>query len=76
MSEGKLLITIKELAALLSVSKSLLYQWDSSGKLGPIGSRPSGGRGRRLFDPEEIQAWVKAGCPARCEWLRQRGSGS
>lgn len=64
-SEAKsLLLSATETAELLGISRSTLYQFDASGKV------PSPIRlgGRTLWRREELEQWVKAGCPGRERW--------
>src|SRR5688500_2863251 len=57
-------------AAMLGVSRSFLYgQW-SAAKM-PMGTLLGG---KRLFYVREIEAWVKAGMPARSEWESRRAA--
>jgi len=66
------LISISEAAKRLGLSTSSFYQGLSSGRIGPMGVKIGK---RRLFDPEELRAWVKAGCPPRRQWMNLRGKG-
>ncbi len=53
----------------LGIGKSLLYQMDSDGRLGPKKIR----FGRRsLLDTEEIADWVRAGTPCRDVWQKMK----
>jgi len=61
-----LLIDTGEVARMLGIGLSCLYSMDRSGELGPMGLHL---RRRRLWPVEEIQAWVRAGCPRREVWM-------
>lgn len=62
----KQLVTTKDLAAMLSVSKPTIHRMIASGKLGPRPLR-LGGRAVRWRE-SEIIAWIRAGCPGRAQW--------
>jgi len=70
-----LLLDAKSLAAVLSVSRTTVYQMNNTGELGPMPIR----FGRRtLWRYGEIAAWVRAGCPRREVWAKmaqERGFG-
>jgi len=64
IKENKLLISAKESAGFLGISRSLFYELNVEGRVpAPIrlGKRV---RGRR----DELIAWVEADCPNRLEW--------
>ena len=61
----KLLLSAREAASSLGISRSSFYSLLSSGRIGPMGIRLGG---RVLFCRAELEAWVAAGCPARCKW--------
>ena len=67
--QTKLLITAIEAAEALSISRTKLYEGVSSGVIGPQGIKIGG---KRLFDPNELAAGVKAGCPPRVHWIKQK----
>jgi hypothetical protein len=60
-----LLFDSKMAARLIGVGLSTFYAMDRSGELGPQGVHL---RRRRLWPPEELAAWVRAGCPRREIW--------
>jgi len=64
-----LLWSVKQTAEALSMSRSKLYEGISSGALGPAGVKIGG---KRYFDPAEVRAWVRAGCPSRRVWLSRK----
>ena len=66
--DSKLLLSASELGALLGVNKSTVWSWHSSGKI-PLPVRIGG---TTRWRAEEIQGWVKAGCPARQRWQQIR----
>lgn len=61
----KLLINASDAAKILGVGRSLFYEMNSSGRLGPtsvvLGSK-------NLWSVDELREWVRAGCPARETW--------
>lgn len=61
-----LLVGTDEAARLLSMSRRSFERIDSNGKLGPLPVRILGGR--PLWGVEELQTWVRAGCPTRAQW--------
>jgi len=71
-SDIYLLISAEEAAKRLGLSVSSFYQSLSAGRIGPMGVKIGK---RRLFDPEELAAWVKSGCPCRRQWMTLRGNG-
>ena len=59
-----LLVRAQDAAALCSTSARTWRAWDVAGKI-PAPIRI----GRRVFwRPDELQAWVAAGCPDRVTW--------
>ena len=52
-------LSIGEVATLLGVTRATLYRWMA---LGLPSHQPGGPNGRRLFDTDEVQAWVKSRC--------------
>jgi len=65
----KLLLKSKDAAAMLDISRTLLYQLTVTGEIGP---RPYKLGRCSLWDPQELKAWVASGCPSREAWLRMR----
>jgi len=65
-ANSPLLVDFKTVAGLIGVGVSTFYAMDRSGELGPQGIRL---RRRRLWAPEELAAWVRAGCPRREKWV-------
>ena len=64
-----LLMVAEDAARLLSVGKTHLYAMHNSGRLGPCPIR----LGRKtLWSREELQEWVRHGCPSREKWLAQK----
>jgi predicted DNA-binding transcriptional regulator AlpA len=63
-----LLLRAAQAAALCSMSVRTWWAWDAAGKI------PSAIRiGRSAFwRPEELAAWVAAGCPDRATWNAMR----
>lgn len=51
----------------LGVSRATLYRWVAAGL---PSYQPGGPNGRRLFDLEEVQTWVRSRCsdPAADRW--------
>jgi len=64
-----LLVSVSDVASMLGVSKALLYQMISDGRFGLMGIRF--GR-KRLFPVEELKSWVRAGCPKREKWMKEK----
>ena len=64
MDKNKLLLDAKEAAALCNVSQATWY------RLHIIGKTPEPVKlGRRsLWVRDELEAWVRAGCPKREKW--------
>lgn len=63
--EDILLISAKEVARRLGLSERTVWRLNSAGKLPkPVSV---GGKTKR-WRPEEIAAWVAAGCPTRIAW--------
>lgn len=62
----KLLVSTKEAAELLGISRSLFYSMVSTGRLGP---KPIKFNSKRLWSVEELAYWVDIGCPTRERWL-------
>jgi predicted DNA-binding transcriptional regulator AlpA len=59
-----LLLTAADSAALCNVSLRTWWAWDAAGKI-PRAIRI----GHKVFwRPEELKAWVAAGCPERAMW--------
>lgn len=56
----------KQGARLFSVSLATWDRWDSSGLLGPVGTKKAG---RKLWLLSELREWGEAGMPCRKEWL-------
>ena len=52
--------TVQEVADLLQVQPVTIYRWLKLED--PIPSHQVRPRGRRLFDPTEVQAWVRSRC--------------
>ena len=65
------LIAPAEAASMLGIGKSLFYQMASSGELGPMPIQLSS---KRLYRVEELQEWVRQGCPPRCKWCEEKGT--
>lgn len=68
-ASNPLLIDAKQVAELLGIGRSLLYEMQSAGRLGPMPIRL--GRAVR-WRKEEIESWVAEGCPSRTRWLASR----
>jgi excisionase family DNA binding protein len=60
-----LLLSAEDSAELLGIGRTLFYSMHSSGRLGPMPVK----LGRRvLWNRKELEAWVRAKCPARKIW--------
>jgi len=66
----KVLIDAAGAAKMLDISRTLLYQLISNGRLGPRPIR-LGPRCTR-FVVEELKRWAKSGCPSREQWLQMK----
>ena len=53
-------LTVKQVAELLHVTEQTIYRWLKQPD--PIPSHQMAVRGRRLFDPVEVQEWVRFRC--------------
>lgn len=53
-------LTVKQVAELLHVTEQTIYRWLKQPD--PIPSHQVAVRGRRLFDPDEVQRWVRFRC--------------
>ena len=63
------LLNVKDLAALLRVGRTKVWQLDKTGRLGPQKIKlGSCARWRR----DEVVAWIDAGMPPRREWVELR----
>jgi predicted DNA-binding transcriptional regulator AlpA len=60
-----LLVEMRMIARLLSISIATAWRWDSSGQLGPRGFKMGG---KRLWRLSELREWVQSGMPPRKEW--------
>jgi predicted DNA-binding transcriptional regulator AlpA len=60
-----LLVEMRTVAQLLSISVATGWRWDSSGQLGPRGYKRGG---KKLWQLSELREWVAAGMPHRREW--------
>jgi len=67
--EAPLLLNVKHAAALLGVSPNHFRKMGDTGRLGPLPVRL--GRAVR-WRREELEEWVKTGCPPRARWLAQK----
>ena len=69
MSREQLLISATEAADILGIGRSLFYELQQSGRLGPMAVR----LGKRcLWNRSELARWVEAGCPGRERWQLER----
>ncbi len=68
---NRLLVNTAETAKLLSMSRSGLYEFISTGRFGVLPVRFGS---RRLYSVKELTDYVSAGCPARDVWQRQKGN--
>jgi excisionase family DNA binding protein len=63
-----LLLSAKDAAELLGIGKTLFYSMNSSGRLGPLPVRLGK---RSLWRQNELEEWVRAGCPHRNIWKQR-----
>lgn len=67
-ANNKILLSITDLAALLSLSERKIYTLDTTGLL-PI---PLQVGSRKLWRRKEIEAWIDAGMPPRSKWEKTK----
>lgn len=60
------LLTARQVAGLLQVQRETVSRWLAAGRL-PAPLNLAGGRYLR-WRREDIEAWVRAGCPSRKDW--------
>lgn len=65
------LLDITQVCQLLNMSRAEFYRLDQSGKFAPLST---GLCRKRLYVREEIENWIRAGCPHRKQWQSMRGS--
>ena len=65
-------VNAAQAAKILGISRTLLYQMNSSGRLGPMPIKLSSRCTR--WSVNELVQWVDAGCPARRQWLSSEKS--
>ena len=66
-----LLVDAVGAAELISVGKTLFYEMDASGRLGP---KPIKFNSKKLYSVKELREWVFHKCPARERWIEiQKG---
>ena len=71
-SGESLLVSADEGARLVGVGRTHFWAMHSSGRLGPLPVK----LGRRtLWRRDELEAWVKRGCPGRVKWLAMAEAG-
>ena len=63
------LLSIEQTCQLLNISRAEFYRLDASGKFAPLST---GLCRKRLYVKEEIESWIRAGCPHRKNWQIQR----
>lgn len=68
MNLKPLMISFDTAAELLGISRSLLYQMNSDGRLGVI---PQKIGSRTLINYKELEAWNDAGMPPRERWQKR-----
>ena len=64
-----MLLTIDQVAELLGLSERSVYNFDRSGRLGPVSVKL--GKCSRWVR-SELEAWTIAGCPNRRQWQAMR----
>ena len=63
------LLTIEQACQLLNISRAEFYRLNASGKFAPL----SVGLCRKvLYRKDEIEDWIRAGCPRRKIWQAQK----
>jgi excisionase family DNA binding protein len=69
MENQPLLLSFGDAAELLGISRALLYQLHSDGRLGPLPHK----LGRRsLLNRAELERWVESGMPPRIVWEKMK----
>ena len=69
LNMSPLLLGADDAAAVLGIGRSLFLKLDDTGKTPPAIQL---GEKRKLWRYEELQAWVRAGCPHRDRWDYKR----
>jgi predicted DNA-binding transcriptional regulator AlpA len=64
------LLRAEKASRLCDVSLATWWRWDSAGKI-PAGLKITGGSKRWRL--EELEAWIRAGCPDRATWNAMNG---
>lgn len=62
-------ITARQAAEMLNIHRATWRQWEATGRA-PAGHRI--GNKIKRWNLEELQAWIRAGCPKQLEWLAMR----
>ena len=65
VSMEPILVSAEDAARLLGMGKTLFYELNSSGQLGPMAVKFNT---KTLWSRKELQKWVDAGCPSRVKW--------
>ena len=67
---SSLVVDARRLAPMLCCAVRTLRSWDATGRL-PAPLRIGG---RVVWSVEEIEAWIRAGCPRRKEWEARKAA--
>ncbi len=70
-TQEKLLWTVEDVISRLQIGKTAFYKSLKYGKFGPMAVHSFGRK--NLFKPDEVKAWLAAGCPSRRNWVAMRG---
>lgn len=65
------LLTIPQVCSLLNISRAEFYRLNQSGKFAPL---QVGLCRKVLYNREEIENWIEAGCPHRKIWQTTKGA--
>jgi predicted DNA-binding transcriptional regulator AlpA len=68
IANSSLVLTAAEAAAIFHKSARSWHNWDATGKI----PRPIRIGRSTYWRPEELQAWIAAGCPDRESWELQK----
>lgn len=63
------LFTIPQVCQLLNISRAEFYRINATGKFGPL---KVGLCSKVLYNREEVEVWIRAGCPHRRQWQTQK----
>jgi len=65
------LLAIPDILKMLNIGHSTFYSLCSSGKFAPL---PVKLCRKILYNREEVESWIRSGCPHRKQWLILKGN--